>query len=479
MLVKHKTGHAALRYNVKQFMVKSNHPQVARFRAQYEETDGIINGETWAQYWAKMIKDRTWVDYWFVQATAWYLQLDIWIIATSSTESSPYIAISGNLEDGNIPTDSPVITLGTKSNCHYQSLLPIEMFHLEFRINQHQPEHGRQMFNDASVPDNITYSKEATKKNEDHGSIPLQDTKSKTKCNMPNKESSKGSNHSLKEANKELDDDYLPFMYTFNGRELIFPRMTSDYTMMCPNCLKETKYMVQHISRNSNCQKTVDLNGFKEQFKAFKDTFTRDLQRQRYEKCLAQQRSTDERKVKEGQNKRKKENREQQRAKDEKKIKEAKNKQEKESVARQRAEDEKKVKEAQNKRKKESMARQRAEDEAKFKESQNRRKKESMAQQRAKDEAKFKQTHNKRQKESVSRQRAQDETQVKAQQAKSSRLSLGKRKAYDHIQLKEDQNRWQAKHRRVLNETDRLREFKEATKYNAIFICICCHQRMF
>ena len=130
MLVRHKTGYAALRYNVKQFMVKSNHPQVARFRAQYEETDGISNGETWAQYWAKMIKDRTWVDYWFVQATAWYLQLDIWIIATSSTESSPYIAISGNLEDGSIPTTGPVITLGTKSNCHYQSLLPIEMFHL-------------------------------------------------------------------------------------------------------------------------------------------------------------------------------------------------------------------------------------------------------------------------------------------------------------------------------------------------------------
>ena len=158
MLVKHKTGHAALRYNVKQFIVKSNHPQVASFRARYEETDGI-NGKTWAEYWANMIINRTWVDYWFVQATAWYLQLDIWIIATSSTESSPYIAISGNLEDGNIPINGPVITLGTKSNCHYQSLLPIEMFHLEFRNNQFQPEHARQMFNDASVPDDIMYKK--------------------------------------------------------------------------------------------------------------------------------------------------------------------------------------------------------------------------------------------------------------------------------------------------------------------------------
>ena len=86
-----------------------------------------------------MTRDGTWVDYWFVQATAWYLELDVWIIATSSTESSPYIAISGNIEDGAIPCDGPIITIGTKSNCHYQSLLPIEMFHLEFTNPQQHP----------------------------------------------------------------------------------------------------------------------------------------------------------------------------------------------------------------------------------------------------------------------------------------------------------------------------------------------------
>ena len=29
------------------------------------------------------------------------------------------------------------------------------------------------------------------------------------------------------------------------------------------------------------------------------------------------------------------------------------------------------------------------------------------------------------------------------------------------------------------NADDRLKEFREVTKYNAIFICTCCHQRMF
>ena len=136
-LIGQQTGHSLLRQSVHQFIVKSRSPRIALFKRQYEETDGIANGVTWNQYWVRMITDKTWVDYWFVQATAWYLQLDMWIIATSSTETNPYIEVSGNLADASIPSIGPVVTLGTKSNCHYQSLLPIEMFHLEFQQNQH------------------------------------------------------------------------------------------------------------------------------------------------------------------------------------------------------------------------------------------------------------------------------------------------------------------------------------------------------
>ena len=37
----------------------------------------------------------------------------------------------------------------------------------------------------------------------------------------------------------------------------------------------------------------------------------------------------------------------------------------------------------------------------------------------------------------------------------------------------------QNKRRRLWKAEDRLKEFKEATKYNAIFICSCCHRRLF
>ena len=96
-----------------------------------------------------MTKNQIWVDSWFVQATAWYLQLDLWIINCTSTEKDPFITISGNLADANKACIGPIVTIGTKSNSHYQSLLPTEMFHLEFNRNQLQEqEHEEKTFNE-------------------------------------------------------------------------------------------------------------------------------------------------------------------------------------------------------------------------------------------------------------------------------------------------------------------------------------------
>ena len=87
-IVRLRNGHSTLRQNVMEFMMKSKTLRVQLFKKQFNETDGIVNKESWDQYWNRMATNRTWVDYWFVQATAWYLQLDIWIVATSCTESA-------------------------------------------------------------------------------------------------------------------------------------------------------------------------------------------------------------------------------------------------------------------------------------------------------------------------------------------------------------------------------------------------------
>ena len=130
MLLKHKKPSPLIRLNVKRFITKSEHPSVVKFRAYYEETEAMVNGESWNSYWERMIENKVWVDSWFVQATAWYLKLDLWIVDCASRDDHPFIRISGNLENPDTPCDGPILTLGTKSSCHYQSLLPIEMLHM-------------------------------------------------------------------------------------------------------------------------------------------------------------------------------------------------------------------------------------------------------------------------------------------------------------------------------------------------------------
>ena len=71
-LVKHRTGHSLLRQSVHQFIMKSRSPRVVEFKAQYEETNGIVSQLSWNQYWERMIIDKTWVDYWFKQQLGTY-----------------------------------------------------------------------------------------------------------------------------------------------------------------------------------------------------------------------------------------------------------------------------------------------------------------------------------------------------------------------------------------------------------------------
>ena len=48
-IVRHRAGHTLLRHSVQQFMMKSRHPRITMFRAQYEELDGLVNEKTWEE----------------------------------------------------------------------------------------------------------------------------------------------------------------------------------------------------------------------------------------------------------------------------------------------------------------------------------------------------------------------------------------------------------------------------------------------
>ena len=237
------------------------------------------------------------------------------------------------------------------------------MFHLEFRSNQKNPEQIRKSFNSASVP-------------EEEGPKPRQamhqmtDTKALHEIRSPVDVKSVNKTNDKKPQNNGIIDEYLPFMYTSNGHIIIFQRKTYDYKMKCPNCPIETRYIFQHISKSS-CQRTVDLNDFKSQLKAYKDKYTKENQNKRKRQSIGQQRTKGEGIVRESQNTRKRESIAQQRMKDEDKVKESQNKRKMESRRRQRATDEGKVKEIQNKHKKASIGHQRATDEGKVREIKN------------------------------------------------------------------------------------------------------------
>ena len=92
-------GQMQLRIAVKNFIENSDHRNVVQFRKNYEENAATINNESWNQYWTKMIQDKVWADYIFIQSTAWFLKHDIMIITTSNNDDNPVITISGNIDD--------------------------------------------------------------------------------------------------------------------------------------------------------------------------------------------------------------------------------------------------------------------------------------------------------------------------------------------------------------------------------------------
>jgi hypothetical protein len=79
-----------------------------------------ITGTKWNRYCNEMMKKGAYVDNYFVQCTAWFLKMDLWILAENGTRSHPFMKISG-IEEASSST--PVLFIGLADE-HYQSLLP-------------------------------------------------------------------------------------------------------------------------------------------------------------------------------------------------------------------------------------------------------------------------------------------------------------------------------------------------------------------
>ena len=114
------------RCEVSNFMLSSGHPAVIEYKERYEKYDMRILKKTWIEHWNHMKKKNIWADGHFVQGTAFYLGIDIWIVSTKSKEDNPYIKICSNLENPNTAGIAPPLIVGLKGDCHYQSFIPLE-----------------------------------------------------------------------------------------------------------------------------------------------------------------------------------------------------------------------------------------------------------------------------------------------------------------------------------------------------------------
>ena len=118
----------------------SSHPvAVTDLTRTYEQEIGRVDNKSWSDYWYNMAQDGTWVDHIFIQMVAWYMELDLLILTTSSQPENPFIFISGNIDNILAPDSIPPLLLGNYTNVHYQSLL---LAHREMTQGNEQESNG-------------------------------------------------------------------------------------------------------------------------------------------------------------------------------------------------------------------------------------------------------------------------------------------------------------------------------------------------
>ena len=435
-IVKENTnkGQMQLRTSVKIYIQTSKHPNVEKFKAEYQRTVAQANKEYWDEYWTRMAQNKVWVDYTFIQSTAWYLKHDIMIINTTNNEDNPIMIISGNLDNETVACPGAMLTIGSKSNSHYQSLLPIEHFHLN------------------SLPGPSNRKQEQTSE----GNIENTEVEKKPECSKAN-------------SKRRLEDEASTFIYKSANTQIEF-LISEEGLAKCYLCRKQFKGLVKHLHM-TNCKRDIELDDLKAQYNIFNSEAAKRSQRLRSKKlrdaraehCKEElNQSERDRQAKSRQN-RNPEGRKESQVKWQAKSRLVKSEKDPEGL-----------KESEVKRQAKARILKSEKDPEGKKESQVKWQAKSRMVKSEKDPEGLKESEGKRQAKSRIVKSEKDPEGKKESQVKwqtKSRLSR-KRKPQEIIQEK-------VKARKLATSRDRLLRFRQATIYNAIFICTCCHQRHF
>ena len=102
-----------LKKKVVNFIKGSKIPLLGEMKRSYEALQGEGGeDESWDNYWERMMIDKEWADAMFVQATAWYLNRDIFVIPSTAVDVQPWIPFLGNWQGTQVPCPGVPLLLG-------------------------------------------------------------------------------------------------------------------------------------------------------------------------------------------------------------------------------------------------------------------------------------------------------------------------------------------------------------------------------
>ena len=235
-----------LRNRVSNFATKSQLPIILNYKSHF-------GNQNWIEYWNRMSREGTWVDSHFVQFTAFYIELDIYIITPSSIPGNPFIKIQGNISNMETPSPGPKLFIGNYTNVHYQSLLPTESI---FSLN-------------------------------------MQSTNRETDCLTMQQKTRSRIEMEISKEQSENDR----FIFIQNGDQYVF--LEEEGKFKCPMCNISFSRIVSHVN-STKCEiqrNIIDIQEFTNQLNSYKEGFRLASKRKRQAKSnmkLRQERGSQE-----------------------------------------------------------------------------------------------------------------------------------------------------------------------------------------
>ena len=126
------TSFMQLKEKVKEFVVTNMHTEKMKgLKANFEMSqrnmaleNRHLKPRSWSKYWSDMLKNGEWADDTFIQACAWYTNMNIVLVSAGyATPEQPFYALPGTFST---ETTGPLLLVGYINGNHYQSLLPLQ-----------------------------------------------------------------------------------------------------------------------------------------------------------------------------------------------------------------------------------------------------------------------------------------------------------------------------------------------------------------